>query len=130
MEDQFRVRMEGSSGPFVDIDITGASSDNIRLALSDIFSIHGPFYLKKVVQIGPPVQYGTRVIGFHAGIYGSHEIVLIRGKDVSAIIRIDTIWHTLELSLYVQPLSIPRRLEELAMQVQLKHQSQVQNRPL
>jgi hypothetical protein len=83
--DPFRVRKAGSSGDFVDVDITGASTDNIRLAIADSFSLHGLFYLKKVTQIGPPVLHGTIVAGFHAGLWGPHEAFLVQGEKRSSL---------------------------------------------
>ena len=73
MNDPFRVRRAGSSGEFSVIELTAASSAQIMTAIE--FAVGPvPFILRKVAETGPPVVYGSYIVGLHDKLYGPHEV--------------------------------------------------------
>ena len=91
----FRVRRGGSADDFTTIEITGGTSQGIIAAIAYAVHIHaGTFILKKVMNVGPPVELSPVIVaGFHEGLRGDYEVFLVGGLLGPAPIFISCLFH-------------------------------------
>lgn len=75
----FSVRLANSVA-FTDIDVIGATSQDIKDAIAGTVGLPiGSFFMRHIVEVGPPAVYDKTVASYHDRLCGRHDVFPLPG---------------------------------------------------